>query len=31
MAGEWEVIMIIQRPGYDVVDLTFNLGEVQMK
>jgi len=31
MAGEWEAIMIIQRPGYDVVDLIFNLGEVQMK
>ena len=31
MAGEWDAIMIIQRPGHDVVDLTFNLGEVQMK
>ncbi len=31
MAGEWEAIMIIQRPGHDVVDLTFKLGEVQMK
>lgn len=31
MAGEWQAIMIIQRPGYDVVDLTFNLGEVLMK
>ncbi len=31
MAGEWDAIMIIQRPGHDVVDLTFKLGEVQMK
>ncbi|MDT8443696.1 MAG: FixH family protein [Desulfuromonadales bacterium] len=31
MAGEWEAIMIIQRPGHDVVDLTFKLGEVRMK
>jgi hypothetical protein len=31
MAGEWNVIMIIQRPGHDVVDLIFNLGEVLMK
>jgi hypothetical protein len=31
MAGEWQAIMIIQRPGHDVVDLTFNLGEVLMK
>jgi len=31
MAGEWNAIMIIQRPGHDVVDLIFNLGEVLMK
>lgn len=31
MAGEWDAIMIIQRPGHDVVDLIFNLGEVLMK
>lgn len=31
MAGEWHAIMIIQRPGHDVVDLIFKLGEVQMK
>ena len=31
MAGEWEAIMIIQRPGHDVIDLTFNIGEVQMQ
>ena len=31
MAGEWNAIMIIQRPGYDVLDLTFKLGQVQMK
>ena len=31
MAGEWQAIMIIQRPGHDVIDLTFNLGEVLMK
>lgn len=31
MAGEWDAIMIIQRPGHDVIDLTFKLGEVQMK
>lgn len=31
MAGEWNAIMIIQRPGHDVIDLTFKLGEVQMK
>ena len=31
MAGEWHAIMVIQRPGHNVVDLTFKLGEVQMK
>ena len=31
MAGEWEAIVIIQRPGHDVVDLSFKLGEVRMK
>jgi hypothetical protein len=31
MAGEWAAIMIIQRPGHDVIDLTFKLGEVMMK
>lgn len=31
MAGEWEAIMIIQRPGHDVIDLTFKLGQVLMK
>jgi hypothetical protein len=31
MAGEWNAIMIIQRPGHDVIDLTFKLGRVQMK
>jgi len=31
MAGEWNAIMLIQRPGYDVIDLTFKLGQVQMK
>jgi hypothetical protein len=31
MAGEWNAIMIIQRPGHDVVDLIFNIGEVLMK
>lgn len=31
MAGEWQAIMIIQRPGHDMLDLTFDLGEVQMK
>jgi hypothetical protein len=31
MAGEWQAIMIIQRPGHDVIDLTFNIGEVQMQ
>ncbi|MCK4508773.1 MAG: FixH family protein [Desulfuromonadales bacterium] len=31
MAGEWDAIMIIQRPGHDVIDLTFKLGQVQMK
>ncbi len=31
MAGEWDAIMIIQRPGHDVIDLTFKLGEVLMK
>jgi hypothetical protein len=31
MAGEWNAIMIIQRPGHDVIDLTFKLGQVQMK
>ncbi len=31
MAGEWNAIMLIKRPGYDLVDLTFELGEVLMK
>lgn len=31
MAGEWDAIMLIQRPGHDLVDLIFNLGEVKMK
>ena len=31
MAGEWNAIMIIQRPGHDVIDLIFKLGRVQMK
>ena len=31
MAGEWNAIMLIQRPGHDLVDLTFKLGQVQMK
>ena len=31
MAGEWNAIMLIQRPGHDLVDLTFELGEVLMK
>ena len=31
MAGEWNAIMIINRPGYDPIDLTFKLGLVQMK
>jgi hypothetical protein len=31
MAGEWAAIMIIQRPGHDVIDLNFRLGEVMMK
>ena len=31
MAGEWNAIMIIQRPGHDVIDLTFKLGQVRMK
>lgn len=31
MAGEWNAIMLIQRPGHDLVDLTFTLGRVQMK
>jgi len=31
MAGEWAAIMIIQRPGHDVIDLTFKVGEVMMK
>lgn len=31
MAGEWEAIMIIQRPGHEVVNLTFKLGEVLMQ
>jgi hypothetical protein len=31
MAGEWQAIMLIQRPGYDLIDLTFDLGEVTMK
>jgi len=31
MAGEWNAIMLIQRPGHDLVDLTFALGEVLMK
>jgi hypothetical protein len=31
MGGEWNAIMLIQRPGHDLVDLTFKLGQVQMK
>ena len=31
MAGEWNAIMLIQLPGHDVLDLTFKLGQVQMK
>lgn len=31
MAGEWHAIMDIQRPAHDLVELTFKLGEVQMK
>ena len=31
MAGEWDAIMLIQRPGHDGLDLTFKLGQVQMK
>lgn len=31
MAGEWEAILIVQRPGHELVELTFKLGEVQMK
>ncbi len=31
MGGEWNAIMLIQRPGHDLVDLTFKLGEIQMK
>ena len=31
MAGEWNAIMLIQRPGYDVIDLIFKPGQVQMK
>ena len=31
MGGEWNAIMLIQRPGYDLVDLIFKLGQVQMK
>lgn len=31
MAGEWNAIMIINRPGYDPIDLIFKLGQVQMK
>ena len=31
MGGEWNAIMLIQRPGHDLVDLTFRLGKVQMK
>ena len=31
MAGEWNAIMLIQQPGHDLVDLTFELGEVLMK
>ena len=31
MAGEWNAIMIINRPGYDPIDLIFKLGLVQMK
>ena len=31
MAGEWHAIMLIQLPGHDVLDLTFKLGQVQMK
>ena len=31
MAGGWDAIMVIQRPGHDVLDLTFKLGQVLMK
>ena len=31
MGGEWKAIMLIQRPGTDLIDLTFKLGQVQMK
>jgi hypothetical protein len=31
MAGEWQAILIVQRPGHDLVELTFKLGEVLMK
>jgi hypothetical protein len=31
MGGEWNAIMLIQRPGHDLVDLIFKLGQVQMK
>ena len=31
MAGGWQAILLIQRPGHDLVDLIFNLGEVMMK
>lgn len=31
MAGEWNAIMTIQRPGHDAIGLTFKLGQVQMK
>jgi hypothetical protein len=31
MAGVWEAKMLIQRPGHDLDELTFNLGEIKMK
>lgn len=31
MGSEWKAMVLIQRPGHDPVDLTFKLGEVQMK
>ena len=31
MGGEWNAIMLIQRPGHDLVDMIFKLGQVQMK
>ena len=31
MGGEWNAIMLIQRPGHDLIDLIFKLGQVQLK